>query len=162
MPSVWGACASATTARPSAPAYSAVTPCVRNVRYAFAMSGFVNLDPTAGAAPSRRNTRAVSGNVLNRGAFAAVWSAKVWSTTKPLAASRSAGLSAVLSDSVPWSRNALAHSAGVPGTPTDSPEFTTVSKSMAEPSGFRKVFSVNVEGAVSRPSMVETLLLRAS
>ena len=68
-----------------------------------------------------------------------------------------------MSDSVPWSRNALAHRAGVPGTPIDSPEFTTVLKSIALPvAGSVKVLSVNVAGAVSRPSMVETFLLRAS
>ena len=65
------------------------------------MSGLVKTVPTAGAAPLRRKTRAVSGNIVKRVALAAVWSAKVWSTTKPCAASRSAGFSAALSDSVP-------------------------------------------------------------
>ena len=63
---------------------------------------------------------------------------------------------------MPKSRAARSHRAGVPGTPTDSPELTTVLKSIAVPSGLVNVVAVNVVGAVSRPSIVRTLCVRAS
>src|SRR6478735_8037988 len=112
------------------------------------MSGLVNVEPTAGGCPPGRNTRAVAGNLEKRSAFWAVWSWKVWSTTKPLAARRSAGLSAWLND-------------GVPGTPTDRPELTAVAKGYGWPvAGSMNALSVKDIGAVSRPSMVLTFLER--
>ena len=45
---------------------------------------------------------------------------------------------------MPKLRAATSQSAGVPGTPTDSPELTTVLKSIAVPSGLVNVVGVNV------------------
>ena len=112
--------------------------------------------PTAGASPSRRNSSAVSGNLPKRSAFWAVCSWKFSSTTKPRAAIRSAGRSNRCRSIVPNSSAAVSHVARVPGTPTDFPELTTVAKSRGSPPSSRNSSSVNVAGAVSRPSIVRT------
>ena len=67
-----------------------------------------------------------------------------------------------MNDIFPCWRTALAQSAGVPGTPIDRPELTTVLKFIGVPSGLVKVLSVKAFGAVSRPSMVETFFALAS
>ena len=63
---------------------------------------------------------------------------------------------------MPKVRAATSQRAGVPGTPTESPELTTVLKSIAVPSALVNVVGVNVLGAVSRPSTVRTRCVRAS
>ena len=126
------------------------------------MSGFVNVDPTTGGSLPGRNTAAVAGNLRNRSALAAVWSRKVWSTTKPFSASFSAGFSSSPSRHVPSVRAASSHSRGVPGVPTDRPESTTAWKTSGVPLGFWKTVGVKDFGAVSRPSIVETFLALAS
>jgi len=80
----------------------------------------------------------------------------VASTTKPRRATSSAGFSKAESFCVPQRLVASSQSAGVPGTPTDRPELTTVAKSSGLPSGPMNVVGVNVAGADSRPSMVCT------
>ena len=60
----------------------------------------------------------------NLASLLAVWSRNVWSTTKPLVATRRAGRSACPSESVPHLRSAFCQVRGVPGTPTDSPLVT--------------------------------------
>src|SRR6476661_7619185 len=125
------------------------------------MSGLRNTEPTAGALPPGRNTRAVAGNIENRWALAAVWSWKVLSTTNPRLAMSWAGASRLRRDIVPNLEAARSHVAGDPGTPTDRPELTALVKLIGEPSGSRKAFSVNVAGAVSRPSIVWTLPVAA-
>ena len=127
------------------------------------MSGFRKTEPTAGASPPGRKTRAVSGNSAKRAALESVWSRKVWSTTKPLRAIRSAGLRSVPRRSLPQRSAARAHVAGVPGTPTERPEVMTVANGHGCPvAGSMKDVSVYVAGAVSRPSIVSTSPLAAS
>ena len=63
---------------------------------------------------------------------------------------------------VPNSSAATSHVARVPGTPTDLPERTTVSKSRGSPSVPTNSSAVYVAGAVSRPSMVLTSPVWAS
>jgi hypothetical protein len=122
------------------------------------MSGLRKTEPTAGAAPSRRKTRGVSGNIEKRAAFAWVWSWKVWSTTKPRRAISSAGFIRSPNLIVPKELTALAQVAGLPGTPTLRPELTALLNTMGVPSASWKTCSSNVgsDGAASRPSMVFT------
>ena len=62
----------------------------------------------------------------NRAALSAVWSWKVWSTTKPRRATAAAGASELASERVPQRRSAVSQVAGVPGTPTDRPLVTAL------------------------------------
>jgi hypothetical protein len=66
-----------------------------------ARSGLRSTDPTAGGAPPGRYSAAVAGKAAKRAALVAVWSAKVWSTTKPRSATRMAGRSTLPRGMVP-------------------------------------------------------------
>ena len=126
------------------------------------MSGLRKTLPTSGTCPPGRNTRAVAGNCRNRASLSRVCWAKVSSTTKPSRASSSAGSSSSASGRVPSWRAARAHRAGVPGTPTERPELTTVAKSSGAPDASVKTSSSKLAGAASRPSSVVTSPVRAS
>ena len=119
-------------------------------------------DPTAGGAPPGRNSAAVAGKAAKRAALLAVWSWKVWSTTKPRSATRMAGSSSLPSGRVPWSRSARCQVARVPGTPTPRPLVIRSADGIGAPvAGSMKLSSPKAAGAVSRPSMVTTRRLPA-
>ncbi len=103
-----------------------------------ARSGLRKVSPISGALPPGRNNAAVAGNLAKRWALVAVWEWNVSSTTKPCSASFWAGASSSFRLRLPSLPAALCHSAGVPGTPTDRPELTTVAKSSGVPSSFWK------------------------
>ncbi len=93
---------------------------------------------------------------LNQSSAPLVWSKNVWSTTNPFLATPIAGCNTCASFIVPYFLSALAHVAGVPGTPTDMP------LQRASLNGSGTPFSQNDVGviasdAVSRPSIVVTL-----
>ena len=89
-----------------------------------ARSGLRNVDPTGGGLPPGRNSFRVEVNCENRDSLAAVWSWKVWSTTKPSRASRAAGWIDVGRVRVPQRSSARCQVARVPGTPTETPLLT--------------------------------------
>ncbi len=126
-----------------------------------ARSGLRSTLPTSGGLPPGRNSSRVAGNALNRCWFCAVWSWKVRSTTKPCRASRSAGRSTSPRFLFPHLSSAACQVIGVPGTPTDRPLVTASSNGIGLP--FSTNRSSRAEfGAVSRPSIVSTLPVRAS
>ena len=99
----------------------------------------------------------------NRFSFIAVCARNASLTTNPFSAIRMAGRSASASEIVPQRRSALAQVAGVPGTPTDSPELTASANGSGLPvAGSTNESARMAAGAVSRPSMVCTRCERAS
>ena len=101
---------------------------------------------------------------LNRSRFCSVCSRNVASTTKPRRAIFDAGFSALRRLSVPQRSRACSQVAGVPGTPTLAP---LVTRSGVNGYGSPVAGSMNTSrgidrGAVSRPSIVDTLPVLAS
>ncbi len=100
---------------------------------------------------------------LNRCSFVAIPALKSFRTVKPRSASSAAGRSESPSDRVPQWSSACCHVISVPGTPTESPELTAWSNGSGLPvAGSMKTVEVNACGPVSRPSIVDTLCVRAS
>lgn len=133
------------------------------MRYVAARSGLRWIEPIAGALPPGSHSPTVEVKSENRFRFICCSLFICLPMTKPRSASWAAGSSTEARLMVPQLRSARSHSAGVPGTPTDSPELTTSSN----PSALPVAGSVNesgriAAGAVSRPSMVCTWRVLAS
>nr|EIF93514.1 hypothetical protein [Streptomyces tsukubensis NRRL18488] len=126
-----------------------------------ARSGFLKVEPVTGSAPPGRKSSAVAGKSANRVWLASVWARKVGSTVNPCRASFSAGLSSRASGRLPQERRTVSQVAGVPGVPTPSPLVWPWSKGMGRPFSRKREASAE-RGAVSRPSTVWTVRVRAS
>jgi len=121
------------------------------------------VEPTGGGDPPGRNSSRVGTIAWKRSALAAVWSWKVWSTSKPSSAARIAGRSSSASGRVPKRPAARCQVRSVPGTPTPRPLVTRSAKGIGWPvAGSMKLSSRKAAGAVSRPSMVTARPWRAS
>ncbi len=103
----------------------------------------------------------MAGKSAKRAALLATCWLNVASTVNPSRAIRSAGPSASRRERVPQRRRASCHVFGVPGTPTDRPLVTAWSNGIGVPFSTNR-FAVAEAGAVSRPSTVDTLRVRAS
>jgi hypothetical protein len=121
------------------------------------------VEPTAGGAPPGRYSALDELICENAARFSLICCWNVWSTTKPRSATLIAGRSASRMEIVPHFRSAVCQVCGVPGTPTEMPLMRASWNCNGSPvAGSTNAFSRMLAGAASRPSMVCTVLVRAS